>query len=82
MTPDDRGSVTFVDMVLVLPEDQFPWLATDSRDAVSGVDTVDQLIQTARLAAATAHGTWKVLALRTRLKKDCIMTSLLHRRVF
>jgi PRTRC genetic system protein E len=40
---DDRGSVTFVDMVLVLLEDQFPWLATDSRDAVSGADTVDQL---------------------------------------
>jgi hypothetical protein len=45
MTPDDRGSVTFVDMVLVLLEDQFPWLATDSRDAVSGADTVDQLIK-------------------------------------
>jgi hypothetical protein len=45
MTPDDRGSVTFVDMVLVLLEGQFPWLATDSRDAVSGTDTVDQLIK-------------------------------------
>jgi hypothetical protein len=45
MTPDDRGSVTFVDMVLVLLEDQFPWLASDSRDAVSGADTVDQLIK-------------------------------------
>ena len=45
MTPDDRGSVTFVDMVLVLLEDQFPWLTTDSRDAVSGADTVDQLIK-------------------------------------
>jgi hypothetical protein len=45
MTPDDRGSVTFVDMVLVLLEDQFPWLATDSRDAISGADTVDQLIK-------------------------------------
>jgi hypothetical protein len=47
MTHDDNGSgpVTFVDMVLVLLEDQFPWLATDSRDAVSGADTVDQLIK-------------------------------------
>ena len=44
MTPNDRGSVTFVDMVLVLLEDQYPWLATDSRDAVSGADTVDQLV--------------------------------------
>jgi len=47
MTHDDNdsGPVTFVDMVLVLLEDQFPWLATDSRDAVSGADTVDQLIK-------------------------------------
>jgi hypothetical protein len=45
MTPDDRGSVTFVDMVLVLLEGQFPWLATDLRDAVSGTDTVDQVIK-------------------------------------
>jgi hypothetical protein len=45
MTPDDRGSVTFVDMVLVLLEDQFPWLVTDSQDAVSRADTVDQLIK-------------------------------------
>jgi hypothetical protein len=31
MTHDhnDSGPVTFVDMVLVLLEDQFPWLATD-----------------------------------------------------
>jgi hypothetical protein len=47
MTHDDNdsGPVTFVDMVLVLLEDQFPWLATDSRDVVSGADTVDQLIK-------------------------------------
>ena len=47
MTHDDNdsGPVTFVDMVLVLLEDQFPWLATDSRDAVSGANIVDQLIQ-------------------------------------
>ena len=36
--------LTFVDMVLVLLEDQFPWLATDSQTAVSGAETVDQLI--------------------------------------
>jgi hypothetical protein len=44
LTPDDRGSVTFVDMVLVLLDDQFPWLATDSQDAISGADSVGQLI--------------------------------------
>ena len=31
--------------ILVLLEDQFPWLATDSCDAVSRADTVDQLIK-------------------------------------
>jgi ribosomal protein L12E/L44/L45/RPP1/RPP2 len=58
MTPDDRGSVTFVDMVLVLLEDQFPWLTTGSHDAVSGADTVDQLIKlhASLLRQPTARG--------------------------
>jgi hypothetical protein len=41
MTHDDSGPVTFVDMVLVLLENQFPWLATHSQDAISGADTID-----------------------------------------
>jgi hypothetical protein len=47
MTHDDNdsGPVTFVDIVLVLLEDKFPWPATDSQDAVSGADIVDQLIK-------------------------------------
>jgi hypothetical protein len=58
MTPDDRGPVIFVDMVLVLLEDQFPWLATDSHDAISGADTVDQLIKlhVSLLRQPTARG--------------------------
>jgi hypothetical protein len=32
-------------MVLVLLENQFPWLATQSQDAISGADTIDQLIK-------------------------------------
>jgi hypothetical protein len=40
---NDSGPVTLVDMVLVLLENQFPWLATRSQDAISGADTVDQL---------------------------------------
>jgi hypothetical protein len=72
MTPDDRGPVTFVDMVLVLLEDQFPWLATDSHDAHQWSGHCRSIDQTARLAATTAHGTWKVLAFRTRLKGECI----------
>jgi hypothetical protein len=40
---NDIGPVSFVDMVLVLLENQFPWLATRSQDAISGADTIDQL---------------------------------------
>ena len=32
---------TFVEMVLILLEDRFPWLGT--KEAVSGADTIDQL---------------------------------------
>jgi hypothetical protein len=42
---NDTGPVTFVDMVLVLLANQFPWLATQSQDAISGADTIDQLIK-------------------------------------
>jgi hypothetical protein len=45
MTREDIGPVSFVEMVLVLLENQFPWLATRSRDAISGADTIDQLIK-------------------------------------
>jgi hypothetical protein len=45
MTHDDSGPVTFVDMVLVLLENQFPWLATQSQDVINGADTIDQLIK-------------------------------------
>jgi hypothetical protein len=41
MANTDSQPKTFVEMVLVLLEDRFPWLGTD-RDA-SGSDTVDQL---------------------------------------
>jgi hypothetical protein len=47
MTHDDNdsGPVTFVDMVLVLLENQFPWLATEPQNSISGADTIDQLIK-------------------------------------
>jgi hypothetical protein len=68
MTHDDNdsGPVTFVDMVLVLLEDQFPWLTTESKDAVSGADTVDQLIKlhASLLRQPTTRG--KVLAFCVR----------------
>jgi hypothetical protein len=58
MTTDDRSFVTFVDMVLVLLEDQFPWLVTDSQDPISRADTVDQLItlHASLLRQPTARG--------------------------
>jgi hypothetical protein len=55
MANTDSQPKTFVEMVLVLLEDRFPWLGTD-RDA-SGSDTVDQLndlhrvLRTAKRAA-------------------------------
>ena len=62
MTHDDNdsGPVTFVDMVLVLLENQFPWLATRSQDAISGADTIDQLIKlhASLLQQPTARGTF------------------------
>jgi hypothetical protein len=82
MTHDDSGPVTFVDMVLVLLANQFPWLATHSQDAISGADTIDQLIKNCAPCCCDSPRHVEVLAFRTRLKKDCIMTSLLHRRAF
>ena len=41
MAHDETGPRTFVEMVLVLLEDLFPWLG--SNQPVSGSDTIDQL---------------------------------------
>jgi hypothetical protein len=55
MANTDSQPKTFVEMVIVLLEDRFPWLGTD-RDASSS-DTVDQLndlhrvLRTAKKAA-------------------------------
>ena len=56
MPKTDSQPQTFVEMVLVLLEDRFPWLGTD-RDA-SGSETIDELnelhrtLRTAKRAAA------------------------------
>jgi hypothetical protein len=56
MANTDSQPKTFVEMVLVLLEDRFPWLGTD-RDA-SGSETIDELnelhrtLRTAKRAAA------------------------------
>jgi hypothetical protein len=68
MTRDDIGPVSFVDMVLVLLENQFPWLATRSQDAISGADTIDQLIKLHASLLPAAHRTGHILAFRACLK--------------
>jgi hypothetical protein len=56
MANTDSDPQTFVEMVLTLLEDRFPWLGTD-RDA-SGSETVDELnelYRTLRTAKRTAR---------------------------
>jgi hypothetical protein len=43
MTERDFRSQTYVDWVLVLLEERFPWLGKESDEEVSGTDTVDEL---------------------------------------
>jgi hypothetical protein len=42
MTQETQEPLTFVEMVLVLLEDRFPWLGSEEQD-VSGADTVEEL---------------------------------------
>jgi hypothetical protein len=43
MTNRDLRSQTFVDWVLALLEERFPWLGKESGEEVSGADTVEEL---------------------------------------
>ena len=43
MTIEDGPSQTFVEKVLVLLEEKFPWLGKENDDPVSGADTADEL---------------------------------------
>jgi hypothetical protein len=43
MTIENSPSQTFVEKVLVLLDERFPWLGKESDDQVSGADTVDEL---------------------------------------
>jgi hypothetical protein len=43
MAREERDPQTFVEMVLVLLEDRFPWLGSRQQEQVSGADTVDTL---------------------------------------
>lgn len=43
MTKENRPPRTFVELVLKLLEDRFPWLGKTTDEQISGADTVDQL---------------------------------------
>jgi hypothetical protein len=43
MTLEQRQPQTFVEMVLILLEDRFPWLSSAEEEQVSGADTIDEL---------------------------------------
>jgi hypothetical protein len=43
VTKENRPPRTFVELVLRLLEDRFPWLGKTTDEQISGADTVDQL---------------------------------------
>ena len=43
MTKENRPSLTFVEEVLQLLEERFPWLGEEEDAQINGADTVDQL---------------------------------------
>ena len=43
MTKENRQPRTFVELVLQLLEERFPWLGKTTDEQISGADTVDQL---------------------------------------
>ena len=43
MADSDRHQQTFIDDVLLLLEEKFPWLGKENDEPVSGADTVDGL---------------------------------------
>lgn len=43
MTKENRPQQTFVEWVLKLLEERFPWLGKDDDAQISGADTVDEL---------------------------------------
>ena len=43
MAERDRHQQTFIENVLMLLEEKFPWLGKENDDQVSGADTVDEL---------------------------------------
>ena len=43
MTIADSRSQTFVEKVMALLEERFPWLGKEDDEQVSGADTVDEL---------------------------------------
>ena len=62
MAEKDRHQQTFVDKVLMLLEEKFPWLGKENDEPVSGADTVDELADMHRSLidmSTTDHATSK-----------------------
>jgi len=43
MEPEQENRHTFVEIVLALLEERFPWLGSNEEEPVSGADAVDEL---------------------------------------
>ena len=58
MTITDSRSQTFVEKVLALLEERFPWLGKEDDEQVSGADTVDELADLYRSLTEERTAEW------------------------
>ena len=80
MTDRDRCQQTFVESVLMLLEEKFPWLGKENDEPVSGADTVDELVDLHRSLIDSANrGSQDSLALhRIRVGANRLFQELLQ----
>jgi len=55
MGAENERSQTFVELVLALLEERFPWLGSGQDEPVGGADTVDQLADLYRSLVEQRH---------------------------
>lgn len=56
MQPEEERPQTFVEWVLALLEERFPWLSSGPDEPVGGADTIDQLSELHRLLIQERDG--------------------------
>ena len=66
MTQENRPPQTFVEWVLQLLEERFPWLGTEEETQVSGADTIDQLTDLHRELKRGRKTSWRNVEKRGR----------------